>query len=109
MVEGSNEQGSDVVKSRESRRDKCEARIPGEINVQGARGRIVPREGMLETEWGVREKESEPEDTGKQERVDPRAQGNERAGMWKEIRGRAGSCKRNGDRDRERGRERARM
>lgn len=36
VVEGSNERGSGAVKPRESRRDKCEARIPGEINAQRA-------------------------------------------------------------------------
>lgn len=46
---------------------------------------------------GMHEEESETGDTRKQERVDPRAQGNERTGMWKEIRGRAGSCERNGE------------
>lgn len=46
---------------------------------------------------GMDEKESETGDTREQERVDPRAQGNERAGTWKEIRGRAGSCERNGE------------
>lgn len=62
--------------------------------------------GDVRDRVGMREEESETENTREQERVDPRAQGNERAGMWKEIRGKAGSCERNEEREGERKRER---
>lgn len=63
--------------------------------------------GDVRDRVGMREEESETENTREQERVDLRAQGNERAGMWKEIRGKAGSCERNEEREGERERERA--